>query len=60
MAKKLPQSTTFTVTIPHADSVKPRVLMTKIKYHLDNFGEGTFWDEKTNQATVGKIKVEQA
>jgi hypothetical protein len=49
---------TFTVKIPTIDTVPRAVVMETLKDHLYDFGEGEYWDETLNIATVGYVVVE--
>lgn len=49
---------TFTVSITSVETVKRADLLKTLKSHLDDFGDGEYWDEKRNLPTIGDVVVE--
>jgi hypothetical protein len=49
---------TFTVRIPAIDTLKRADLLETLKMHLDDFGEGEYWDETLDAPTIGIVVVE--
>ena len=49
---------TFTITITSTSDVGRDELHDTIVQHLDDFGNGDYWDEDTEKTTIGQIMVD--